>query len=172
MVMLKATLCGRKQPSVLRSSGSSTMPAAIASRGLAGRALGAVRARMSAQAAAIGADQRAQQLGAAGAGHAADAEDLAGADVEIDVVEHARPRQAAHAEHLVARPAVARGIDVGELAADHHADQRRRVDLADHARADHRAVAQHGDAVADAEHLLQPVRDVDEADALRRRGGG
>ena len=58
--------------------------------GLAVQAIAPARAR-------VGADQRAQQLGAAGTGQAADAEDLAGADVEIDVVEHARRRQPADA---------------------------------------------------------------------------
>ena len=62
---------------------------------------------MSCASRGIGADQRAQQLGAARARHAANAEDLAGADVEIDVV---RARPAATGPRTVsiyfARPAM------------------------------------------------------------------
>ena len=46
-----------------------------------------------------------------------------------------------------------------DVAADHHADDRVDVGLGDRARADEAPVAKHGVAVADAEHLLEPVGD-------------
>ena len=153
MVTLKATLCGRKQPSVLRSSGSSPIPCRIAARGLrsAGRAAAQPIGRSARR---VGADDGAQQLRAPRPGQAADAEDLALADVEVDAVQHARPDEAARPQRDFARTAVAA------------ADRCRRaarptimrisvvgVDLADRPRADDGAVAQHRHAVADGEHL-------------------
>ena len=51
--------------------------------------------------------------------------------------------------------------------AEHHLDQRAPVDLVDRVRRDALAVAQHGHAVAELEHLVEPVRDEDDASALR-----
>ena len=65
-----------------------------------------------------------------------------------------------------AGPAGAFGVDFGKAAADHHPDERLGIDLGNRPGSGNDAVAQHGDAVADLEDLLQPVRDVDEADAL------
>ena len=49
--------------------------------------------------------------------------------------------------------------------ADDHLDQFVRLRLADRLLAHQLAVAQHGDAVGDAEDLVEPVRDIDHADA-------
>ena len=57
--------------------------------------------------------------------------------------------------------------DGRQLAADHHADQFAAGHLAHPPRADERAVAQGRHAVGDLRQLLQPVRDVDDPDAVR-----
>ena len=54
-----------------------------------------------------------------------------------------------------------------DLAADHHADDAVDGRLRDSAAADQPPVAQHRVAVADLHHLLQAVRDEDDAEALR-----
>ena len=53
-----------------------------------------------------------------------------------------------------------------EVAADHHADDVVDRDVGHLRAADQAAVAQHGDAVADRHHLVEPVGDEDHADAL------
>ena len=53
-------------------------------------------------------------------------------------------------------------------AADHGRDQRVVVEVGHRARRAHLAVAQHGDAVADLEHLLEPVGDVEHRHARPR----
>ena len=53
-----------------------------------------------------------------------------------------------------------------DLAADHQPDDAVDRGLGDVAAADKAAVAEHGVAVADPHHLLEPVGDEDDADAL------
>ena len=52
-------------------------------------------------------------------------------------------------------------------APDHHVDQLVRAGRGDLRGCHELAVAQHGDAVGELEHLLQAVADVDDADAAR-----
>ena len=69
------------------------------------------------------------------------------------------------AEHFVARLMV---VGLGEIlgvGADHLPHDPVRVDVLHLLLAGDVAVAQHGDVVADADQLLQPVRDVDDGDA-------
>ena len=75
-----------------------------------------IRARVN----RIGADDRARQLGAAGADQARDAEDLAAVEREADVVQHAAPREPFDAQQLVAacRPRRARVL-LGDVAVGH-----------------------------------------------------
>ena len=75
------------------------------------------------------------------------------------------------AKHLLARLVV---VGLGEIlgvGADHLAHDPLRVDVLHLLLAGDVAVAQHGDVVADADQLLQPVRDVDDRDALRLEVG-
>ena len=60
------------------------------------------------------------------------------------------------------------GKTADELAADHQPDQLRAVDVAGRPGPDRLAVAQDRDAIGDREHFLQPVGDIDDADALAR----
>ena len=62
--------------------------------------------------------------------------------------------------------ALAVGEQAVDLAADHQADDALDVELGDGGGAGQRAVAQHGGAVADPQHLLEPVGDEDDRDAL------
>ena len=57
--------------------------------------------------------------------------------------------------------------DLVEVAADHHRDEVAHVGLRHRPGGDVAAVAEDGDAVAEAEDLLHAVRDVDDAEALR-----
>ena len=83
----------------------------------------------------------------------------------------ARQADVLGAEHLGAeRMAVGLGEVLG-VRADHLADDPVRVDVRHRRLAGDAAVAQHGDVVADADQLLQPVRDVDDGDAVRLQVG-
>ena len=109
--------------------------------------------------------ERPQELTLPIALDAGEADDLAGTDLEIDVVE-ARTGQAANAEHVpfVGRPVLLRE-ELVDLAAD---DQPQHVLLRGALggqRAAGLAVAEHGDPVGDAEDLGQAVRDVDDGGA-------
>ena len=89
---------------------------------------------------------------------------------ELDGVRIARvaaPRQALDLERdrpvLGDRPLA---VERADVASDHHADDRVDIGVGDAAGADIAAVAQHGVAVAEAEHLLEPVGDEDDRQAL------
>ena len=62
------------------------------------------------------------------------------------------------------------GGENAERAADHHADQAVDAGLSHRHRADELAVAQHRGAVADRHHFVEPVGDVDDADAVSFKG--
>ena len=143
------------------------MPCRIAARGLRSR-VARPRSSKAATARRIGAEDGAQELRAPRSREPADAEDLAFAHVEIDVVQHARRLRPRTDSATSPEAPLPLRVDVAERPADHHADQRVGGDLVDLPRADDRAVAQHGHAPADGEHLAQAVRDVDEGDAFRR----
>ena len=161
----------------LRSSGTSPMPSAMASAGDCRRDRLAVE-RDRAGGDAVGAEDGARKLGAAGADQAGDAEDLAGLEVEVDALEHdgvrrfgiAHRAQAADRQaHRAGDVALRRpGIELGGGAADHLLDdprQRHRLAFAVEV-AGELAVAQHRHAVADRRRLLQPVRDEHDGDAV------
>ncbi len=57
------------------------------------------------------------------------------------------------------------GEDLADRAADDHLDQLVRPGVGDLLLADQPAVAQHGDAIGDAEDLVEAMRDIDHADA-------
>ena len=80
------------------------------------------------------------------------------------------PRRVSPSTASATSPALA-SVAVAEervdLAPDHHADDAVDVGVGDLAAADELAVAQHGVAVADLEHLLEAVGDEDDAEALR-----
>lgn len=111
-----------------------------------------------------------QDLGAAGADESREADDLAGSQSEVERGELTVPGEALDLQHRIGQRLVrgALGEDVLDVAPGHQRD-----DLAGRRRlrgqsARHRpAVLQDRDPVADAADLLQPVRDVDDGDALR-----
>ena len=114
------------------------------------------------------AEERLDELGATGALQAGDADDLAGAQLEVDVVDVA-VAGAAQLEARLAEHGALLGLGEvrGDRAADHAAHQLVGVELRGRAARDERAVLQHGDGVAEVEDLLQPVRDVEDRDAAR-----
>ena len=115
----------------------------------------------------IGAEDRPHRLGAAGAHQPRDAQNLAPIRLERDVLDPRRrdgvrrrarprrPRSPPGARHSCprSRPTIIRITASG-------------IDLLRRLRPDDLAVAQDRDAVGDAQHFLDPVRDVDDADAL------
>jgi hypothetical protein len=116
------------------------------------------------------AEQDTRQLGAAGADQPGEAENLAGADLEADVVHPGRrTAEPAQRQHDLAGRGFGWRVGVGYLAAHHQVDQLGLGRVGDAAGADALAVAQDGDAVGDRENLLQAVGNVDDADALSRR---
>ena len=117
-----------------------------------------------------------EQLAAAGAHEPVDAEDLAGLERQRHVVDRkpaGRARQAdvLGAKHLGAGPVIIRLGKILGVGADHLPDDPLRVDVLHLLLAGDVAVAQHGDVVADADQLLQSVRDVDDCHALRLQVG-
>ena len=123
----------------------------------------------------IGAEDGTGELGAPGADQAGQAQDLALADFQADVVEHDGVRVAGVAAavdaldgqgHRTGARALAMGEQAIDLAADHQPDDALDVELGDRGLAGQRTVAQHGGVVADLQHLLEPVGDEDDRDAL------
>ena len=115
------------------------------------------------------------ELALAISGHARDAEDLAVADLEGEIVDHMQAAIADDAEVADGEGGFRAGrgsIDRrrGHLPADHHPGQRAAIDLARRDRADRLATAQDRDAVGNAEHFVQLVRDEDDAVTLGRHG--
>jgi hypothetical protein len=144
----------------LRDSGSIARPARTASRGERRRAVEQDLPRVP----GVGAEDAARELRAPGPDQPGDAEDLAGVDVERDVVEDAGAPQAADGQ---GNPRVAtdrgplRELHV-EASAQHGGDEGLGRLLADR-RCSHVApVLQDRDTVSQREHVAEEVRDVDD----------
>ncbi len=124
----------------------------------------------------VAAHDAVEQLGPPGAHQPVQAEDLAGPQRQRDMVDGiaaGRARQADRLgpEDLRPRRPVARRREILHGGADHLPHDPGHVDLPHPLMAGDAAVAQHGDEVADPHQLLQPVRDVDDGDALRLQLG-
>ncbi len=106
-------------------------------------------------------------LGPPRADEAAEAHDLAGPDRQADAADARAAPEVLDAQHLLADAPVLRfGEERRQRAADHHADHVLDARLARRRHADDAAVLHHRHAVGDAEHFLEAVGDVDDADAL------
>ena len=113
------------------------------------------------------------------AGDAGDAERFARADLQIDIPQR---RQSFFAERadaaqlqdgLPGRHGLMRFVgwmldELGQLAADHQPRQRAAVGFSGRGRRDDLTPAQDADAIGDLQHLVELVRDEDDAEALRR----
>jgi hypothetical protein len=110
---------------------------------------------------------QAQQLGPAGADEAADADHFAGADLERRVADVAPAAEAANLQNHLARGVGPLGEQLLDLAADHELDQPGRRGVGRQAGGHRAAVRQHRHAVSDPGDLVQAMRDVDHADAVR-----
>ncbi len=114
--------------------------------------------------------KRVEEFALAIAGNAGDRQDLAGLDRQgrrpcSGTAKGVRVRQPKDCATRAARRPCCCGpvcVTVGDVAADHHAGERSRRLLPRIAGARDLAVAQHGGAVTDALHLLQPVADVED----------
>ena len=107
-----------------------------------------------------------EQLGAPGADEPTETDDLACLDLQADPANRGQVPGVSNLQQDVIRADRAVGIELLDRAPDHQLDQlvgRRRRGNAGGGRA---AVRQHGHPVADAPDLVEPVRDVDDADAL------
>ena len=119
--------------------------------------------------AAIGAAREAgaAELGLAAADEAGKPDDLAGAELERDLGH--RAVGGGEALDLEQGPPRREGDlreDLGDDAAGHELQQALVIGLVHGERGDALAVAQHGDAVADAPVLVHAVADIDDADAV------
>ena len=119
-------------------------------------------------AAGVGAVDGRDQFGAARAHQAGDAEDLAGAHLQRDVVDPLAPRigdvpagHAARLQHHRARLAFGARKARFERASHHQADDAVFVERVRRLGGDVLAVADHGDGVTEALDLVELVRDVD-----------
>ena len=149
----------------MRSSGASPSPAAIARSGRpAGSALALDQhlARLR----GIDAVDQPQEFRAPGPDQPAEAEHLAGADLERDAADLGSRRRPRTSSSTRSVPAGAVGVEALDLAADHELDQL----VGGGGRRDPGGggapVGEHRDPVADPPDLVEPVRDVDDADAL------
>ena len=106
--------------------------------------------------------QGAQHLARARSLQSDEAEHFAAMKVERHILERARRGEPAHAEQHIARGVLFLREEMGDLPADHHPHDLFRRRLGTRDGADIVTVAQRRDAVGNAEHLLQPVRDVDD----------
>ena len=113
------------------------------------------------------AEQRLRELAAPGADEAGEADDLAGAHGQADAPGHRPAHEVARLEHRRADRHGDLGEEVVDAPPDHHLHEFGGVGLGDLPRSDIGAVAQHRDAVGDLEDLVEPVADVDDADAAR-----
>ena len=113
------------------------------------------------------------------AGDAGDAERLARADLEIDIPQRRHPlspRAPTPRSSRTVSPGrdglvrFVRGMldEIGQLAPHHQPGQRAAVGFGGRGRGDDPAPAQDADAVGDLQHLVELVRDEDDAEALRR----
>ncbi len=110
-----------------------------------------------------------RELGASGAQQAGDADHFAGVQREADV------RQSAWDSHAIDAQQLGAALDARlrkmllEIAIRHQTHELGDAHLADRSRRDVSPITEHGDAAADAEHLVEPVRDVDDRHAPRRQ---
>ena len=112
------------------------------------------------------AEDRLRELGAPGADQAGERHDLAPAHGERDVLELAVAGEPLDLERDVAGLAALAREELLERAPHHELHERLGVEVVRRAGLHVLAVAHDRDAVGEAEDLLEPVRDVDDADAL------
>ena len=108
----------------------------------------------------------AHNLGTARADQTREADDFAFPHVEVDVLIKLAAGEVLDLEDRITDGAVALRIDAVHLAADHHGDDRGRIDLGNGIRADEAAVAHDRYVVAEREDLFHLVRDVEDGAAL------
>ena len=148
------------------------MPLARATRGLRSRT-GSPPTVDRAAVGAVGAEQQAGRLGATGAEQAGHADHLAAAQLEIERGDARLASEPGGPQERRRRPSVSvaslhlvlERLEHGELAADHLRDELEPRQLRREVFADEAAVAQHGDAVGDAVHLIEEVGDEQHRDA-------
>ena len=110
---------------------------------------------------------RAQELAAPGADEPADPDHLARADLEADVAHVRQAGDVADGQDGFAVALGPLGVELPDLASDHQLDELVRRRRRREPGRDRAAVGEDGDAVAEAADLVEAVRDVDHADALR-----
>ena len=119
---------------------------------------------------AVHAEEGAEQLGAARAQHAGDAQDLSLFQLEADILKFSGPGQVLHLhDRLVLYRQVGRAALELHIA-EHHLDNALVVQLGDILLADQLAVPQHGDRVGDLPDLLEAVGDIDDDHSLVPQG--
>ena len=122
IVALRAIERSITSPCWRRSSGTKPMPARIAASGRAARQPPAVDLDV-AGVGAVDPEDRARHLAAAGAHEPGERDDLAGADLEAHVEEHALAREPVDGEHRAPDRGVLLGEQRAQLAADHAPDE-------------------------------------------------
>ena len=114
----------------------------------------------------LDAEERQADIGASGADQAGEAEDLAAADVEADVMKDALTGEAAHGQDQVALLDRGARLQEPDLATDHVGDRPARRHLGARSRRDQATGAEHRDLVGDLENLLHAMTDEQDGDAL------
>ena len=111
------------------------------------------------------AEEGESDVGATGADEPGEADDLAGANLEAHIFERAGATEALDAQHGRTGLVTRAHEEVVDVPADHLAYEQLVVRLGDKACGDVPAVAEHGDAIGDAEHLVETVADEQHGDA-------
>jgi len=115
----------------------------------------------------VRAGQQPRHFGPARTDKAGERENFAAPNVERDVPHRAATAQIAHRQARLADAYGALGKFRLQLAAHHQFDEPVARQFADRARGDVFAVAHHRRAIAQRKHFVQPMADVNDADALR-----
>jgi hypothetical protein len=111
---------------------------------------------------AVGAEDGAQHLRAAGAHEAGEPENFAAPQLKADVLEFPAPREALDAQKDLVRLIGLAPLGFVDLPADHHGDDVVHRHVAHVFRGDEAAVLENGETVAQFHDLLEPVADIED----------
>ena len=115
-------------------------------------------------------EDRVGNFAAAGTDESRQAEDFARPKCEVDAPEFSGRFEPGNSENLgTQRPGHMVGVVRLHVAPDHLMNELLRIGIRHPARGDVASVAEHGDAVAQAEDFIHPMRDVENGNALARR---
>ena len=155
------TDASRQSPSSRRSSVTNARPRAILSAGPPSS--GAASSRILPEMCAIEPEDHARQLRPSGTHQTKHTDDFVAVHSQADGLRGTRPGHVVELEHGTAEgPRAARGIHLFDLASHHLPHEHVHRERGHAAAGDDGAIAQHRDAIAEAEHIPKLMRDIDD----------